>query len=81
VRSRRANFGGWLAPAKYLDEAGKAAAPSQPNNPGRDAKVWKKQRERPLGLRIVEWIKRKFPPLRGPLDRFEQRHFGPPPSR
>ena len=27
--------------------------------------------------RFVEWLKRKFPQLREPLDRFERRHFPP----
>ena len=31
-----------------------------------------------LFYNFVEWIKKKFPKLRGPLERFERRHFGPP---
>lgn len=27
---------------------------------------------------LIEWIKRKFPPLREPLERFERRHVDPP---
>ncbi|MCX7006161.1 MAG: hypothetical protein NTY53_02745, partial [Kiritimatiellaeota bacterium] len=33
-----------------------------------------------LFYNFVEWIKKKFPKFREPLDRFERRHFGPPPE-
>jgi hypothetical protein len=29
-----------------------------------------------LFYNLVEWLKKKFPKLRAPLDRFESRHFG-----